>query len=229
MVVDAAGAWVRQVGELAGAWVAAAPVRHQLLVTGPVSGVPAGAPITRILDCAVYLRPARGGLMLGGFEAAPLPLDPRAEAPGFDTDDVPLDRGVLDAMAGQVADLVPAAQAAVREGTVAEHRGGLFTMSPDGRFLAGPVPEVPGLWVASGCNGSGFSSSPAHRGGPGPVDHRRPPGGGYVLPRARAGSAQPGRGHGPMPPPVRLAGLSDEALVERGTWQYAHYYDPLTA
>ena len=34
-------------------------------------------------------------------------------------------------------------------------------MSPDGRFLAGPVPEVPGLWVASGCNGSGFSSSPA--------------------------------------------------------------------
>ena len=50
---------------------------------------------------------------------------------------------------------------AVRQGTVAEHRGGLFTMSPDGRFLAGPVPEVPGLWVASGCNGSGFSSSPA--------------------------------------------------------------------
>jgi hypothetical protein len=23
--------------------------------------------------------------------------------------------------------------------------------------------------------------------------------------------------------------LPDEALVERGTWQYAHYYDPLTA
>jgi glycine/D-amino acid oxidase-like deaminating enzyme len=34
-------------------------------------------------------------------------------------------------------------------------------MSPDGRFVAGPVPGLPGLWVASGCNGSGFSSSPA--------------------------------------------------------------------
>ena len=34
-------------------------------------------------------------------------------------------------------------------------------MSPDGKFLARPVPDVPGLWVASGCNGSGFSSSPA--------------------------------------------------------------------
>src|SRR5580692_2589830 len=37
----------------------------------------------------------------------------------------------------------------------------MFTMSPDGRFLAGPVSDVPGLWFASGCNGSGFSSSPA--------------------------------------------------------------------
>lgn len=212
-VVDAAGAWVRQVGELAGAWVAAAPVRHQLLVTGPLPGVPAGAPITRILDCAVYLRPARGGLMLGGFESAPLPVDPRAEDPGFDTEDVPLDRGVLDAMAAQVAGLVPAVQAAVRDGAVAEHRGGLFTMSPDGRFLAGPVPEVPGLWVASGCNGSGFSSSPAIgealaqwiTGGRPPVD---------------LSSLAPARFGG---------GLPDRTLVERGIWQYAHYYDPLAA
>jgi glycine/D-amino acid oxidase-like deaminating enzyme len=210
VVVDAAGAWVRQVGELAGAWVAAAPVRHQLLVTEPVPGMPAGAPITRILDYAVYLRPARGGLMLGGFESAPLPVDPRAEAPGFDTDDVPLDRGVLDTMAAQVAALVPAVQTAVRRGAVAEHRGGLFTMSPDGRFLAGPVPEVPGLWVASGCNGSGFSSSPA-------------------IGEALAGWITGGR-----PPvdlsslsPARFGGLPDSTLVERGTWQYAHYYDPL--
>jgi glycine/D-amino acid oxidase-like deaminating enzyme len=212
VVVDAAGAWVRQVGELAGAWVAAAPVRHQLLVTEPVPGMPAGAPITRILDYAVYLRPARGGLMLGGFESAPLPVDPRAEAPGFDTDDVPLDRGVLDTMAAQVAALVPAVQTAVRRGAVAEHRGGLFTMSPDGRFLAGPVPEVPGLWVASGCNGSGFSSSPA-------------------IGEALAGWITGGR-----PPvdlsslsPARFGGLPDSTLVERGTWQYAHYYDPLAS
>ena len=246
VVVDAAGAWVRQVGELAGAWVAAAPVRHQLLVTGPVPGVPAGAPITRILDCAVYLRPARGGLMLGGFEAAPLPVDPRAEAPGFDTDDVPLDRGVLDVMAGQVADLVPAAHTAVRQGTVAEHRGGLFTMSPDGRFLAGPVRDVPGLWVASGCNGSGFSSSPAIgealarwiTGGRPAVDMSSlepgrfgsaagVPASGLLVTGCQPDGRQPGDRQPDGTPP--RGGLSDEALVERGTWQYAHYYDPLTA
>ncbi len=212
VVVNAAGAWVRQVGELAGAWVAAAPVRHQLLVTEPLPEVPAGAPISRILDSAVYLRPARGGLMLGGFEAAPLAVDPRAEPPEFDTDDVPLDRGVLDAMAAAVADLVPAAQAAAAGRTVAEHRGGLFTMSPDGRFLAGPVPEVPGLWVASGCNGSGFSSSPA-------------------IGEALAAWITGGRPEVDLSAlsPARFGGaLTDEALVERGRWQYSHYYDPLT-
>ena len=213
VVVDAAGAWVRQVGELAGARVAAAPVRHQLLVTEPLPGVPPGGPISRILDSAVYLRPARGGLMLGGFETAPLAIDPRAEPPGFDTDDVPLDRGVLDVMAAEVADLIPVAQAAAAGRTVAEHRGGLFTMSPDGRFLAGPVPEVPGLWVASGCNGSGFSSSPAIGEALGQwITGGRPEVDLSVLSPARFGGA-----------------LTDETLVERGIWQYSHYYDPLTA
>jgi len=208
VVVDAAGAWVRQVGALAGARVAAAPVRHQLLITEPTAEVPASAPIARVLDHAVYLRPARGGLMVGGFEARPLPVDPRTEPPDFDTDSVPLDLGVLRQMTVDVARQVPvAAQAAV-----AEHRGGMFTMSPDGRFLAGPVPEVPGLWVASGCNGSGFSSSPAI---------------GEVL-AGWISSGQPGRDMSALAP-SRFGPLPDEMLVERGIWQYAHYYDPVTA
>ena len=69
----------------------------------------------------------------------------------------------------QVADEAPLAGAA----RVAEHRGGLFTMSPDGRFVVGPVPDAPGLWVASGCNGSGFSSSPAIGEALAALDHRR--------------------------------------------------------
>jgi glycine/D-amino acid oxidase-like deaminating enzyme len=203
-VVDAAGGWVRQVAELAGARVPVAPVRHQLLITAPVAEVDPGDPIARVVDAAVYLRPARGGLMLGGFEAGPLPLDPRQQPDSFSTNDVPLDLGVLRAMAGQVGAEVPVAGA-----PVAEHRGGLFTMSPDGRFVAGPVPGVPGLWVASGCNGSGFSSSLA------------------------IGEALAAWITGETPPPGmtdlapgRFGPVTDDALVSRGLWQYAHYYDP---
>src|SRR6185312_14842916 len=103
-----------------------------------------------VVDAAVYLRPAHGGLMVGGFEPGPLPVDPEQQPASFSTDDVPLDLGVLRKLAGQVAAEAPAADST----PVAEHRGGLFTMSPDGRFVVGPAPDLPGLWVASGCNGS---------------------------------------------------------------------------
>jgi glycine/D-amino acid oxidase-like deaminating enzyme len=206
VAVDAAGAWTRQVAELAGARVAVAPVRHQLMITEPSADLDPADPICRVVDAAVYLRPARGGLMVGGFEADPLPLDPRAEPASFSTDDLPLDLAVLRKLAGQVEAEVPLATGAA----VAEHRGGLFTMSPDGRFVAGPVPEVSGLWIASGCNGSGFSSSPA-------------------IGEALAGwiCGRDDRLRIDPLSPARFGRLTDEALVSGGIWQYAHYYDPM--
>ena len=199
VVVDAAGAWTGQVAALAGAGVPVAPVRHQLLITEPAAEVGSLDPIVRVVDAAVYLRPARGGLMLGGFEPGPLAMDPPAS-----TDDVPLDLGVLERMASQVQPEVPAAKA-----PVAEHRGGLFTMSPDGRFVAGPVPDVPGLWVASGCNGSGFSSS-------------------LGLGEALAGQITGAARSLDLAAlaPGRFGQVTREALVRDGVWQYEHYYDP---
>jgi glycine/D-amino acid oxidase-like deaminating enzyme len=206
VVVDAAGGWVRQVAELAGAQVPVATVRHQLLITEPASDVDPADPIARVVDAAVYLRPARGGLMFGGFEAAPLPVDPRVQPASFTTDDVPLDLCVLKGLAALVAAQAPAVAA-----RVAEHRGGLFTMSPDGRFVAGPAPGLPGLWVASGCNGSGFSSSPAI--------------GEALAAWITTGTAPPGVAG---LSPERFGPLPDDELTMAGLWQYAHYYDPVS-
>jgi glycine/D-amino acid oxidase-like deaminating enzyme len=203
-VVDAAGAWARQVAEMAGARLAVAPVRHQLLITDQSTDIDPADPIVRVVDAAVYLRPARGGLMVGGFEATPLPVDPRTEEASFTTADLPLDLGVLRDLVGQVEAEVPLAAAAV-----ADHRGGLFTMTPDGRFMTGPVPAVPGLWVASGCNGSGFSSSLAI---------------GEALAAWICG--KPDRLDLSALSPARFGPLTDDALIADGLWQYAHYYDP---
>ena len=95
---------------------------------------------------------------------------------------------------------------------VAEHRGGLFTMSPDGRFVVGPVPDRPGLWVASGCNGSGFSSSLAL--------------GEALAAWITGGTPPPGMS---ALAPGRFGPLPDDELLSRGRWQYAHYYDPATS
>ena len=208
VVIDAAGAWVRHVAELAGARVPVATVRHQLLITAPTGQVDPADPIVRVVDAAVYLRPARGGLMVGGFESDPLPVDPQHQGASFSTDDVPLDVGVLRRLAGQVSAEAPAAVST----PVAEYRGGLFTMSPDGRFVAGPVPDRPGLWVASGCNGSGFSSSLAL--------------GEALAAWITSGTPPPGLS---ALSPGRFGPLPDDALLSRGLWQYAHYYDPVTS
>ena len=208
VVVDAAGAWVRHVAELAGARVPVASVRHQLLITAPIAQVDPADPIVRVVDAAVYLRPARGGLMVGGFESDPLPVDPRHQPASFSTDDVPLDVGVLRRLAGLVSAEAPVAVST----PVAEHRGGLFTMSPDGRFVAGPVPDRPGLWVASGCNGSGFSSSLAL--------------GEALAAWITSGTPPPGMS---ALAPGRFGPLPDDELLSRGRWQYAHYYDPATS
>jgi 4-methylaminobutanoate oxidase (formaldehyde-forming) len=207
MVVDAAGVWARLVGHLAGAEVPVSPVRHQLSITTPIEGIEAGQPIVRIIDAAVYVRPARGGLMLGGFEAEPLAMDRLVADPWFAMSRLPLDLGVLDRLASMVERAVPVLQ----DAGVAEHRGGGFTMTPDGRFLVGPVPGLQGFWTATGCNGSGFSSSPAF---------------GAVLaewiidgtPSLDLSVLSPQRFTGRV--------WSDDDLNQRGTWQYAHYYDP---
>jgi hypothetical protein len=85
-------------------------------------------------------------------------------------------------------------------------------MSPDGRFVAGPVPGLPGLWVASGCNGSGFSSSPAI--------------GEALAAWITTGTAPPGVAG---LSPGRFGPLPDDELTMAGLWQYAHYYDLVTA
>lgn len=209
LVIDAAGIWSRQVGALAGAEVPIAPVRHQLLITRPIAGLAATEPIVRLVDASAYLRPARGGLMVGGMEQNALAIDPRQD-PTFEMAQTPLDMRILDAFTQALGALTPA----LGDTPVAEHRAGVFTMTPDGRFLAGPSRQARGLWLATGCNGSGFSLSAGLGrvlaewivGGEAPID---------------MSALDPDR-FGPGP-------IDDEALVAAGLNMYSNYYTPAAA
>jgi glycine/D-amino acid oxidase-like deaminating enzyme len=157
VVVDAAGAWIRLVGELAGARVPVVPTRHQLFVSEPVAGVAPTQPIVRIIDSNVYLRPEKGGLMLGGYERDPVQYDMRQLPPSFDIKDLPLDIRVLRRLGDTVVDQFPV----LRELVVREHRGGLPTMTADGEHLVGSIGSIRGFYVAGGCCVGGLSISPA--------------------------------------------------------------------
>ncbi len=75
--------------------------------------------------------------------------------------------------------------------------------------MTSQVDGLPGLWVASGCNGSGFSSSLAI---------------GEALAAWICG--QPALIDLSPLAPSRFGPMSDGDLVKAGSWQYAHYYDP---
>jgi len=161
VVVDAAGAWSRALARGAGQRLAVVPTRHQLLITEPLAEVRAEHPIVRVVDANVYVRPDKGGLMLGGYEPDPRAYDSERLPDGFQIRDLDLDLGVLGRLANAVREQLPIFQDVLRRGAIQEHRGGLPTMSPDGLFLVGPVDELPGLFAATGCNVGGLSTSPA--------------------------------------------------------------------
>jgi glycine/D-amino acid oxidase-like deaminating enzyme len=205
VVVDTAGAWTRIVSDMAGVNVPLAPTRHQLYITEPLPGIQVGQPIVRVLDYNVYVRPERGGLMVGGYEPDPLQLDGQSLATEFEVKDLVLDITPLRRLSELVYDEFPL----LRNAPVAELRGGLPTMTPDGRHIVDQAPGVAGFFVASGCCVGGLSISPAV---------------GAVL----ADWVVEGR------PPLDLSPLrldrfgplahNEERLREACLWRYAHHY-----
>lgn len=204
VVVDAAGAWTRQVAEASGIRVPIVPTRHQLFVTEPLDGVRAELPIVRIVDAAVYVRPCAGGLLWGVFEEEPRQFEMDALGPRFQIADLELDADVLHRAADDVRPQLPA----LRDAKVCEHRGGLPTMTADAQHIVGPAPAAEGFFIAGGCNVAGLSISPAI---------------GEVL----ATWILEGE------PPLDLAPLSierfrgsasEERLRREAAWQYHHFY-----
>lgn len=156
IVVDAAGAWTRLVGARAGVPIGAVATRHQLLITEPIVGVLPSQPVARVIDSNVYIRPADGGLMLGGYETSPLQFDMAALPADFSISNLPLDISVLRKLADRVVEQFPV----FRDIAVKEHRGGLPTMTADGEHILGPWPGLRGFYIAGGCCVGGLSIAP---------------------------------------------------------------------
>ncbi|MBX3012992.1 MAG: FAD-binding oxidoreductase [Caldilineaceae bacterium] len=204
-VVDTAGAWTRVIGALAGINVPLLPVRHQLYITRPLPSIAVEQPIVRILDYNIYVRPEQGGLMVGGYEPDPLPVNGQQIATTFQISELALDITPLR----RLSELVYTEFPLLREAEVAILRGGLPTMTPDGRHIVDQAPGVAGFFVASGCCVGGLAISPAV--GTHLADwvvDGTPPQDLSPLSLNRFGPAQ----------------FSEERLQTACLWRYAHHY-----
>ncbi|MDW3177061.1 MAG: FAD-dependent oxidoreductase [Acidimicrobiia bacterium] len=156
-VINAAGLWAREVGQMVGLELPLIPYEHHYLLTEQLAGVmdqKEESMVTVDLDGGLYVREEMGGLLFGVYEPNPIPwsldgtpwsfgselLEPRLEhladslEKGFERFPMMHDAGIKNAINGP------------------------FTFTPDGNPLMGPVRGMPGYWLACGCM-AGFSQS----------------------------------------------------------------------
>jgi glycine/D-amino acid oxidase-like deaminating enzyme len=204
VVVDAAGAWLRAVAALGGSTVKLVPTRHQLMITVPLPEVRPEHPITRIIDANVYVRPCKGGLMLGGYEADPVQYDVATMGEDFSIDQLALDLSVLRRLAEGVAMQLPV----FKDVALQEYRGGLPTMTADGDHVIGAAPGLSGLFVIGGCCVGGLSTAPAL---------------GELLSELIV-AGKPSMDISMMDPARAATSLPEETLRQLCRLQYAHHY-----
>lgn len=149
-VVNAAGAWARDVGHMAGIDLRIQPERRQLAVVEPETPLDSTTPFVTDLDSGAYFRPKNETLsFVGGHFEASSPAEPDTYRREYD-----------DTWAERV--LTEAHDVATNFGPGTRlHRGwaGLYAMTPDHHPIIEEI--IPGFVVAAGFSGHGFMQSPA--------------------------------------------------------------------
>jgi sarcosine oxidase subunit beta len=146
MVLNAAGPWAGEVGQMAGVDVPVKPDRHESLVTEAVERLFDPMLVDYRSDGCYFVQNSGTGHFIGCY--TPVPLVPGL---GTDTSDE-----FLTEMPRRMVRLVPRL-ASVK---VIRQWAGSYEMSPDGNPLCGPTP-VRGFYVSAGMSGHGFMFGPA--------------------------------------------------------------------
>ncbi len=147
-VVNAAGAWAAQVAALAGVDLPVQPLRRMLVPSEPFPLIAREAPMTIDMATGFHFRPEGLGVLLAWN-------DPE-ETPGFKTQ---FDPAFIEKILTRAVDRVPCFESL--EVNPKRAWAGLYEMTPDHYPILGPVPEVPGLYLANGFSGHGVMHSPA--------------------------------------------------------------------
>ncbi len=149
VVVNAAGAWASKIGEKAGATRVPLPAYRRHLYESPAFGRAAARwPFVWDLSRQLYFRPTARGLLLSPCDK--VFFRPGPEAPRSESVD-PRMRGLLlrklKAFSSQLASV-----------TIGAGRSGLRTVTPDGRFVIGEDPALPGFFWVAGLGGHGVTT-----------------------------------------------------------------------
>jgi 4-methylaminobutanoate oxidase (formaldehyde-forming) len=143
VVVNAAGMYAPEVARLAGIDLPIVPFGHQYLITEPFTPPLEPLPTLRDPDNLVYFRTEVGGLVMGGYERNPAPLERIPD--DFEAKLLPEEWDRMEELFTNAIARVPALETA----QVKAFFNGPEAFTPDADFLLGET-DVAGFWVAAG-------------------------------------------------------------------------------
>jgi glycine cleavage system aminomethyltransferase T/glycine/D-amino acid oxidase-like deaminating enzyme len=157
LVVNAAGMWAPRIAAMVDAFACSIPVEHQHVALRAVDGheLAHETPCFRDTDNLIYGKAESGGILFGGYEPNPVSRW---------HDGVPWEHGER-ALPPDHARFQQLMDGAVRRFPFLDDAGvvGLIchpdAMTPDGNPLLGPMPGVPGFWLAAGLSLNGFGGA----------------------------------------------------------------------
>ena len=155
IVVNAAGMWARQLGDMSGVAIPLQAAEHYYLITDTVPGMDADLAVVEDGDRYGYYRPEGDGMMVGLFE-------PRGAA--WSVDGVP-DSFAFGTLPPDWERMGPFLEKALGRVPILENIGvrtffcGPESFTPDLHPMMGPAPELDGYFVAAGMNSLGILSA----------------------------------------------------------------------
>jgi 4-methylaminobutanoate oxidase (formaldehyde-forming) len=152
IVVNCAGMWARQLGEVDGVALPLQAAEHYYLLTEEIDGVHPQLPVLEDPGNYGYIREETGGLMVGLFESVAAPWSVSAVPQDFSFGTLPPDWDRMGPYVEAAMSRVPA----TLDAGIRTFFCGPESFTPDLGPLLGEVPEIANYYVAAGLNSIGI-------------------------------------------------------------------------
>lgn len=154
-VLIAGGMWSHLFAKSHGITVPLHAAEHFYVVTEPVAGLPSSQPILNIMEERNYWKEDAGKILIGGFEAQGKAWATDGIPDNFEFDELPFDMDHIEEDLTRMFARMPSLETM----GIQTFFNGPESFTPDGRPYLGPVPEVEGVFLATGMNSNGILNS----------------------------------------------------------------------
>ena len=152
IVVNCAGMWARQFGELSGVHIPNQAAEHYYLITDDMDGAGKDLPVLEDPSCHAYYREETGGLMIGLFEPDCAPWRVDGIPDDFSFGEIPPDWDRMGDFLERAMSRVPVSM----DVGIRKFFCGPESFTPDLSPIVGEAPELRNYWVAAGLNSVGI-------------------------------------------------------------------------